>query len=497
MTSEAKMTFSVRIAQGHRVLADISQYSVPTPGIMFLFGESGIGKSLINRAVFGLLDREEFDVYVSADGGVTVPSFFEEGFFVFQEPSTHLYPLRTIGDQLREGSLSDAPDLHGVLRELWEGGEAGSLLQVYPKPFRPSGGEKQRVLLAMAMMKVDRFIARGGSSCPLFVFDEPTGSLDNRFRDIVMGMLIRRYRSQTFTAVVVSHDYSLISMLQRHYSDMAGAFAYRELVKEGEHLLLREFAPETYSHWLKEQQPPPAAEAGRRKIVARVESSVGIFGKTLTLRRSTPNGPECSLDLRGGVMTYVKAPSGMGKTTLLKMMMGLLRGEHFRMRVRDIEINERTPESLWRKDLWGRIMTMVFQHADEALNPQATVRETFDGLPLGRKASSAAVMEILQELFDPDVAASIVDRKVADVSGGQKQRLNLLRGLSLNTPLLILDEPLNGLDFAASVRVLAMLRRRLELGASILVVSHNEEIFDSQVAPEEVYYLTARKESAC
>ena len=97
--------------------------------------------------------------------------------------------------------------------------------------------------------------------------------------------------------------------------------------------------------------------------------------------------------------------------------------------------------------------------------------------------------KFLGHLFSEDVIAEIYRKKVSRLSGGQKQRLNLLRGLALQTDLLILDEPLNGLDFESSVRVLEMLRRRLEEGSSILVISHNEEIFDSQVNADDVYVL--------
>ena len=200
-------------------------------------------------------------------------------------------------------------------------------------------------------------------------------------------------------------------------------------------------------------------------------------------------GRQTPLELRRGAMSYLKAPSGMGKTTLVKMMMGLVRGDRFRMTLGKYTISERTPDDFWRRRVWGRSMTMVFQHADEALNPRATVRDTFKGLPTRRSPGRDQVLAILGELFDPDVAASILDREVANLSGGQKQRLNLLRGLSLNTGLIILDEPLNGLDFDSSVRVLGLLRRRLHHGDAILVISHSEEIFDSQVTPEGTVFL--------
>jgi ABC-type multidrug transport system ATPase subunit len=61
----------------------------------------------------------------------------------------------------------------------------------------------------------------------------------------------------------------------------------------------------------------------------------------------------------------------------------------------------------------------------------------------------------------------------------------------LNTDILILDEPFNGLDFRSIVKVLAILKERQKAGKGILLISHNEEIFDTVVNPEQVYYITA------
>ncbi len=501
MTERSDMAFSVLIRAGARTLVDCAEYRLPQQRIMLLFGESGIGKSLINRAVYGLLDPEQFEVTVngcdaSAWGAAPwVRSIQQHGFFVFQEPSTHLHPLLTLGEQLREGSLADSATEGGILAELWGGADGSSprpLLDVYPKPYRPSGGEKQRMLLAMAFKKIDLFQKRGRPDVPtLFMFDEPTGSLDNRFRDVVLHMLFARYRRMPFTAVVISHDYSMISMIRRDHPDLAGEIVYRELALEQGRVVLRDFEPQTYLDWIARQQPPRAAQESGT-LTARVESDVQVFGRKLMLVREPRSPVPSPLELRRGAMAYLKAPSGMGKTTLVKMMMGLVRGDRFRMTLGKSTVSERTTEDFWRRRVWGRSMTMVFQHADEALNPRATVHDTFRGLPARRSPGREQVLRILGELFDPAVAASILDREVANLSGGQKQRLNLLRGLSLETGLIILDEPLNGLDFESSVRVLGLLRERLRHGDAILVISHSEEIFDSQVAPDGTVYLIER-----
>ena len=132
---------------------------------------------------------------------------------------------------------------------------------------------------------------------------------------------------------------------------------------------------------------------------------------------------------------------------------------------------------------------MVFQHADEALDLNASVMQVFKGLPVQPALSEAKLIELLQEVFEQPVTNQFLNKKVAFLSGGQKQRLNLLRALLLKPDLIILDEPLNGLDFRTIQRVLKLIEEKMVGGSGILLISHNEEIFDRLVPEEQVYYL--------
>jgi len=231
-------------------------------------------------------------------------------------------------------------------------------------------------------------------------------------------------------------------------------------------------------------------EASQAGPIVTVNSRVEVFGRTLLITRDKEGNEEAPMQIRRGNMVYLKAPSGTGKTTIVKLMMGLASGSKFEMKLGDAVISERTSREVWRQWIWGKRMTMVFQHADEALNPRSTVEETFAGLPSRKKQTRDDVVRSLRELFDPeDVTPEFLKKEVRLLSGGQKQRLNLLRGLFLETDVLIVDEPLNGLDFESTTKVIAMLQKKQQAGKGILLISHNEEIFDRQVAEENVYYL--------
>ena len=177
------------------------------------------------------------------------------------------------------------------------------------------------------------------------------------------------------------------------------------------------------------------------------------------------------------------------------MMMGLIRGRNLRLVLNGTMLTQRTPRRVWQNKIWGKKMTMVFQHADEALNPRSTVMETFLGLPSAKRITGEDIRSALSELYDFKITDEFMNKPVNTLSGGQKQRLNLLRSLFLNTDILILDEPLNGLDFESITRVLAMLQEKQRAGKGILLISHNEEIFDALIPKEHIYYLQAEPAS--
>lgn len=487
---------SIHIASGERTLVAIDGFTVVPQQITILLGESGIGKSLLAKALYGILDPEELTVtidgmpYEEYCARSETQQLQAESFFVFQEPSTHLNPLMTLHEQLNEGSLAAAPHQAEILRRLWcafADEDVSALLRLYPKPYRPSGGEKQRMLLAMAFKKMDAIIKAGKGRNSFFVFDEPSGNLDNTYRDVFLEMLFDRYRAAPMTILIITHDYSTIGTIYQHHADVLPRINFRELRLAGE-LRLRTFAPKDYLRWL--EQLRPLVHTSREPVLT-VEHEVHVHRRLLRITRDPEGKESCPLIIPRGGLVYLKAGSGVGKTTLVKTIMGLVRPQRMKARVAGQELDERTPLHVWRKHLWGKMMTLVFQHADEALNLESSVRGLFAGLPIWRKRTPPSLENVLSDLLKEASVSSFLEKRVKHLSGGQKQRLNLLRGMCLETPLLILDEPLNGLDFESAGKVIDMMQRKQEEGKAILLISHNEEIFDRIVLKDDIYYLHA------
>lgn len=489
---------SISTSEG-RTIVKTNSFPVYEKCITFLFGESGIGKSLISKAIYGVFVNT--DLQIEIDGkpygrhlsDLWTKSVKKNSFFVFQEPSSHLNPLLTLKEQLIEGCLADRKedDIVSVLWHSLSEEKRENLLSIYPKTYRPSGGEKQRILLTMAFKRINSWIENKELDEPtFFVFDEPTGSLDNAYRNIFLKMLFQKFSIKPFTVMIITHDYSIISEVYEKYSKLIPFVKLKELSRiEENEVSVNDFSANEYLNWIKEKQYNSKKKELISDVLLEVKPEFSIFGRRLGIF-SDPSYKNLSpLTINKGEMVYVKAPSGVGKTTLAKIIMGIYKPESFSMRLDDLYINENTPLSTWKLHIWGKKAGMVFQHADESLNLLSTVFETFKGLPIGKKISKDEIISYLKTLFDEEITESFLKKKVLRLSGGQKQRLNLLRTLILKNDLVILDEPLNGLDFESVKKVLKLLENKLAEGVSLLMISHNEEIFEHFVAPENIYYL--------
>ncbi len=494
----AERQYTIRISAADRVIVAVDDFRIRESSFTILFGESGIGKSLSALAIAGLIDPDQLEVQIDGRPYETylrsedVRNIRQNGFFVFQEPSSHLNPLLKLRTQLKEGSLGKSPEDESLLKRLWPGSSPShidEILDVFPKPYRPSGGEKQRILSAMAFKKMSLLdSARPGS---LFVFDEPTGSLDNELRNQFLDILVENFRKRRITVLLITHDYSMVSRFAKSYQAIASQLCYKEFLRDGDRLRLRDFEPAEYLTWISGRKPASMSRNGDGTLL-KLDPTIRVFGHTLTVSREQGKVVPAPLSIRKGVITYLKAPSGTGKTTLVKVVMGLLRAETMSMELGKMKFTETTPRSVWSKEVWGRRMAMVFQHADEALNQNARVRDIFAGLPVTTSFTDTLVVNTLAGLFDEKPDKQFLNKFVKHLSGGQKQRLNLLRSLILETDIVILDEPLNGLDFSSAVKVLDNVGEKLKEGKGVLVISHNEEIFDALVKPEDTYYLHAR-----
>lgn len=172
--------------------------------------------------------------------------------------------------------------------------------------------------------------------------------------------------------------------------------------------------------------------------------------------------PGVTLTLDAGGVYCLMAPSGSGKTTMLRVLLGL-----------------EPPDGGSVEGVRPGCVAMMFQEDRlcETLTPVENV-----ALVLPPDTRRSDVGRLLEEVLPPDS----LDRPAMQLSGGMRRRVSLARAVAFPSDLVVLDEPFTGLDTATRRQVIAFVLRH-RLGRTLLVATHGED--DARLLGAEVVRL--------
>jgi len=168
---------------------------------------------------------------------------------------------------------------------------------------------------------------------------------------------------------------------------------------------------------------------------------------------------DVDLDVPAGGCVCLMGRNGVGKTTLLKVIMGLLPAASGKIRFRDVELAGKPPEARARTGIG-------YVPQGREIFPSLTVEEN---LMVGRRALGGRDLpERVLALFP--VLKTMLRRRGGDLSGGQQQQLAMGRALALDPKLLILDEPTEGIQPNIVAEIGDVIARLGEEGVTVLMV---------------------------
>ncbi len=207
--------------------------------------------------------------------------------------------------------------------------------------------------------------------------------------------------------------------------------------------------------------PTSAADQSIKLAVRNVRKSFRIRGRRPVDDRILSVLGDVSLDVRQGEIVSIIGESGCGKTTLLKIVQGLIRSDGGSIVVDGEPVTKP-----------GRDRGFVFQHA--SLLPWRTAAQNvqfgleLQGMPSAARAESARRLLTLVNL------AHAADQYPHQLSGGMQQRIGLARALAIDPAILLMDEPFSALD-AQTREVLQaeLLRIHAATGKTTLFVTHD------------------------
>ncbi|MCR6645515.1 MAG: ABC transporter ATP-binding protein [Terricaulis sp.] len=461
-------------------------FSIAQGECLGIVGESGSGKSQSFLSAFGLtssnakvtgsvkfkgrevlgLPRKEMD----AIRGRHVA-------FVFQDPLTALTPHMTIEEQMVEVLTHHFQVSSAVGRERaieWlervRIPEAARRLKQYPHEL--SGGMRQRVMIAMAMM----------CEPALLIADEPTTALDATVQAQVLDLIEDLRRDTNAAVALITHDMGVIARMAQRVAVMRAG----EIVETGDVDTLYNAPKADYTRMLlgavphidgaraHELAPPDAGAPILQVDDVRVHFPIrvdgGMFGKTKLLR--AVDG--VSFDLRAGETLGVVGESGCGKSTLARAVVQLLPRTAGAVTFlgRNLLPSERDAIRRARQDL-----QIVFQDPLASLDPRMTLGASIAepllafAPELNREQREARVKEAMAQVgLDP----GMINRYPHELSGGQNQRVGVARAMILKPKLVVCDEAVSALDVSIQAQIMKLLiDLQREFKTAMLFISHD------------------------
>ncbi len=428
--------------------------------IVALIGGTGSGKSSAALAALGLLPES-----ATVNGTVTRAGRVA---MVFQEPLLALNPLMRVGAQVAEAirartritRRAAAEQAAQVMADV--GLDAASVPARYPHEL--SGGQRQRVAIAMAL----------ASDPAVLIADEPTTALDPELTGQVIALIVGAARRRGMALLLVTHDLALA----RAQADRVVLMQHGRAIESGplpQALALPHVAAllERVDHVPARHTLPRVAEP-----VLRVRGLVHGYGTRRVL-------DGIDLDVAPGSITGLIGRSGEGKSTLLRLVLGLETPQAGTIEVAGIDARHRAVHAK---------VQAVFQDPGASLDPQWRVsRIVAEPLrlwpdPLSRAEIAARAAAALARVgLDPDTAS----RAPGAFSGGQRQRIALARALVVEPALIVLDEATSALDAAVRADVIDLIAGLADSGLAFLFVTHDHAMIAGLA--DQVWQLSAGK----
>lgn len=451
--------------------------------VLALIGASGSGKTTLALAALGHLrpglavagGRLQLDgvEMLSAPQAVLNRMRGQTGAYIAQSAAAAFNPRIRLGEQVVESALlhrSRAPQQAQTrARELFRYLSLPTPDRIGTRfPYQVSGGQLQRFMIAMGMQEEPL----------LLVCDEPTSALDVTTQVEVMRLLKQVIADNDTAALFVSHDLAVVAQIATRIAVMRAG----RIVEIGETRQIIEAPREDYTRELIAacQHLSLRALAQRpSRPVSGVAPALAIEGLNAGYGRVSAGKPQIAtlhgvdLAVGKGEIVAVIGESGSGKTTLARVVAGLHAPASGTVALNGTALAGLDAQ---RTGAERRRIQLAVQMADTALNPKHRLRRIlgrvltfFHGLK--GEAAEARMRELLAMVSLPE---HYLDRYPTEISGGEKQRVNLARALAAEPEILICDEITSALDTIVAGQIIALVKRlRDELGLTIIFISHD------------------------
>jgi ABC-type microcin C transport system duplicated ATPase subunit YejF len=481
-----RVVFNTR--NGKTVAVENLHFSLNAGEVLGIVGESGSGKSVACYSLMGLIPCPpgEIESGSALFRGKDLLRMNESELrqvrgnkiaMIFQDPMTCLNPYMRIADQLTEvllqhRQMSKADALARAIAALVEVGihDAERRINEYPHQF--SGGMRQRVMIAMALL----------AEPELLIADEPTTALDVTVQAQILALIKNIQKSRNLAVIFITHDLGVAAQMADHVLVMEKG----KLIEQGNADDIFKNPQEPYTKKLLNAvltTAKPVASAAHNDEPPLLEIKnlqIGFASFTGSvfrrIQRMASGVDNVSVNFCRGEILGLVGESGSGKSTLGRAIIRLVEAQSGQVIFNGVDLLGLSNVNLKNA---RRDVQMIFQDPYASLNPRMTVFDTLaEPLLVHGLANKSNVVEQVNSLMD-DVGLDrrFIRKYPHEFSGGQRQRIAIARAIALKPKLIIADEPVSALDVTIRAQILALL---LELSQkhdlTMLFISHDMSV---------------------
>ncbi|HWQ19825.1 MAG TPA: methyl coenzyme M reductase system, component A2 [Methanotrichaceae archaeon] len=318
-----------------------------------------------------------------------------------------------------------------------------------------SGGEKQRVVLARQLAK----------SPMVLLADEPTGTLDPATAELVHESIRNAVKDFRMTLIITSH-----------WEDVMVDLADRAILLDQGKVISIGAPKDVAAEFLS-----MAGEMGKREVVEVGEPIIKVSGlskRYISIDRGVVKAVDnVSFDVKEGEIFGLVGVSGGGKTTLSKMISGIMSPTtgNVYVRVGDdwVDMSVLGTEGRGRATKYIGVL-----HQEYTLYPSRTVIDNLTesiGLALPFELAERKAIHTLETVgFNEDQADAVLSKMPDELSEGERHRVAMAQVLIKEPSIVILDEPTGTMDPITKIEVSkSILNARQELGETFVIISHD------------------------
>ncbi len=429
-----------------------------------LIGQNGAGKSTLIKILTGVYIRNEGDVrFNNQDIHITSPRDAQDiGIAtIYQELS--LVPLRSVTENVMMGyeprtkfGLIDWPEAHKRTSDILA--SFGIDIDTHLPLGQYSTAIQQLVAIARAV-SID---------AKLVIMDEPTSSLDDREVGILFDV-VRKLKSKGVAVLYVSHFLDELFEICDRVTVM----------RDGQNVAVHNIAETQKLTLIAEmlgRNPEDIQAAGMTELGGSHQDigDILIEAENISTDRNLRN---ISLNVHSGEIVGLGGLLGSGRTEAVRAIFGLDPLTQGRLKLSGQVYQDCQPATAIKNG----IGFLTEDRKAEGIVPEMSVREnmTLALLPklvkngrIDRKREKELVAGFIKAL---GIKTSTMEQPIRELSGGNQQKVLLARWLAINPKLLILDEPTRGVDVGAKFEIQAIIRKYVEKGLGVILISSEFE----------------------